>query len=179
VIALLVVTLFVVGGVVGFAASALFTTRPCDGAGFVSERYGYCVDTPNGWVASPADQEETGLDAFRRSDAATVVMVQAVRLGEGDDLDAFVRQLRTRDEQAGYAVGKAGTGELAGQATREWQVTVSTDTGDVIVREIATVREGTGWYVQVGDVAPTDGGDASTLTESPEIQALLDSWRFA
>jgi hypothetical protein len=145
----------------------------CLGAAFVSEAFGYCVDPPAGWVASQGADEPTGVDAFRIASAPTVVFVEAVELSEGQELDAFVAELRARSEAQGYAPGPQSFGTLAGEPTVQWEIRVSSPEGDTVVREIAVVRDDIGWRLQVADSADR------WPTSAREIEALLDSWRFA
>jgi len=146
---------------------------PCLGAAFVSDAFGYCVDPPEGWVASQGAAEPTGADAFRIGSAPTVIFVEAVELTDEQGLDAFVADLRARNEAAGYSPGAPSFGTLAGEPMTQWEMRVSSPEGETVVREIAVVRGGFGWRLQVADSVER------WPTSSREINALLDSWRFA
>jgi hypothetical protein len=165
--------LFAVGALGGFGVATLLERGPCEGASFVSTAYGYCVDTPEGWDASPAADEPSGVDAFRDTDAATVVYVEAVRLPEaGAALADFADSVRVDDSLSGLALTEIESGVLAETPSLEWDVVTSAD--GVVMREIVTIRGGVGWRLQIAD--PGAGIEDASLAEARE---LLGSWRFA
>lgn len=164
--------LFAVGAVVGFGGAVLLERGPCEGASFVSVAYGYCVDTPTGWESSPAADEPSGVDAFRDTDGATVVYVEAVRVPGDQDLDAFATSTRVQDSLNGYAVTDPVLGTLGGAPSLEWDAVTGDGDAKVVVREIVALRGGVAWRLQIADSADTAD------PELAEARALLDSWRF-
>ncbi len=163
--------LLAVGVTAGFVVEMLLGSGPCHEATFESAAFGYCVDTPEGWLVSPASEEEAGADVFRNQDGATVVVVKAVE-HESGSLEAFADSIRKSDSLAGFALGEVEGGNLAGSPTLEWDVRVSTEVSEVLMREIVVIREGKAFRLQIADEegAPPDGVDEATR--------LVDSWRF-
>jgi hypothetical protein len=172
-VAVVLAALFAVGALVGFGVAVLLQRGPCEGASFVSEAYGYCVDTPAGWEASAAADEPSGVDAFRDTDAATIVYVEAVRLAEGDDLESFATTMRVKDSLNGYAVTDPVTGSLGEAPSLEWDAVTSTGDVQIVVRVIVAIRHGVAWRLQIADA------DAPPEPDLSEARELLDSWRFA
>jgi hypothetical protein len=165
--------LFAVGAAVGFGGAMLLERGPCEGASFVSEAYGYCVDTPAGWESSSAADEPSGVDAFRDTAGATVVYVEAVRLAEGDDLHAFATSMRVSASMNGFAVTDPVPGTLGGAPSLEWDAVSSQDDLRIVVREIVSIRGGVAWRLQIADGATPEAPDLDAARE------LLDTWRFA
>jgi hypothetical protein len=166
------VTLFSIGAAAGFVGAGVFRGRPCEGATFVSEAFGYCVDPPNGWLASSAKEELSGVDAFRDGDGSTVIYVEAVRLGGGVDLDAFASRMRALDADAGHELSDARAFELGGVPALGWDVRLEGPTGPMVVREIVTVAGAAGWRLQWAHPGLDPAADE-------EARSLLQSWRFS
>lgn len=172
-VAVVLVALFAVGAVAGFGGAVLLTRGPCEGASFVSAAYGYCVDTPTGWESSAAADEPSGVDAFRDTDGATVVYVEAVRVAEGDTLDGFATAMRVQDSLKGFAVTDPSPGTLGGAPSLEWDAVTGEGDATIVVREIVAIRGNVAWRLQIADAGSTADPDLS------EARALLDTWRFA
>jgi hypothetical protein len=170
-LSVLVVGLLVVGVVSGFGIAVLLDRGPCHGAGFVSS-FGYCVEPPVGWEASPASEEASGTDVFRKQDGATVVSVVA-QSSEDATLRDFAEQVRQLESLQGFALGDAARGNLDGSPTLEWDVRISTEGRETLVREIVVLREGTAWLVRIAD------GEGAPPSGVQEAGRLVDSWRFA
>ncbi|MGZ8571338.1 MAG: hypothetical protein ACXWW5_03840 [Actinomycetota bacterium] len=169
--ALVLAGLLAVGVTAGFVTAMLLECGPCHEAAFVSASFDYCVETPAGWLASPASEVEAGVDVFRKQDAATVVVVEAVT-HDGGSLDAFADSIREGDSLAGYALGEIRSGSLAGSPALEWDVRVSSEDAEILVREIVVIRDGKAWRLRIADEegAPPDGVEEATR--------LVDSLRF-
>lgn len=164
--------LFAVGALAGFGGAVLLQRGPCEGASFVSDAYGYCVDTPSGWESSPAAEEPSGVDAFRETDGAAVVYVEAVRLPQDQDLDAFATSMRVQDSLNGYAVTDPVPGTLGGAPSLEWDAITGEGDVKIVVREIVSIRDGVAWRLQIADA------EATATPDLAEAQELLDTWRF-
>lgn len=167
------VVLFLVGSVIGGLGIWLLTPRPCDDAGFVSERFGYCVDTPQGWVASQAADEPSGSDAFRGETTAGVVWIEAFDLRSGEDLTGFAERVRGLDAAQGFDLSDPSPGIVGEVEASEWEVVVSSPSGDTFVREIVVVQGDVGWRLQIA--YPAEGDDS----DGDDVESLLNSWRFA
>jgi hypothetical protein len=171
-IAVVLVALFAVGAVAGFGGAMLLDRGPCEGASFVSDAYGYCLDAPEGWDTSAAAEEPSGVDAFRHGDGGTVVYVEATRLAEGQDLQAFADSMRVKDSMKGFAVTDPVTGTLGGAPSLEWDAVSSQAGVRIVVREIVSIRDGVAWRLQIAD---------SDTPEAPDVDGareLLATWRF-
>jgi len=171
-LAALLIGLLVVGVASGFGVAMLLGRGPCHGAGFVSDSFAYCVEPPDGWVASPASEGERGTDVFRSQDGTTEIAVVAVA-SENATLQTFAEGLREAASLQGYALGDAVRGSLDGSPTLEWDTRVSLEAREIVIREIVVIREGVAWRLQVADV---EGTSADGVEEAAR---LLDSWRFA
>lgn len=165
--------LFVVGAAGGFGVASLLQGGPCDDATFVSVAYGYCVTVPAGWEPSHAAEEPSGVDAFRDTDAPTVVYIEAIRLPEGDGLQEFAKAMRVQDSLNGFAVTDPEPGTLGEARSLEWDARGPFAGDDVVVREIVAIRGGIGWRLQIA------GADVGGEPDLAEARVMLDSWAFA
>jgi len=172
VVVALVVGALVVGVGSGFGIAAFLDRGPCHGAGFVSASFDYCVEPPAGWVASPASEEESGKDMFRKQDGATVVAVVAAS-SEDETLQGFADQVRQLESLQGSALGDAMQGSLDGSPTLEWDARISSQDQETLIREIVVLREGRVWLVQIAD------GEGEPPVGVQEAGQLVASWRFA
>lgn len=177
-IAVVLAVLFAAGALVGVAGVAYLgrgsdPPEPCSDAGFVSAAFAYCLDPPFDWESSPADEEPSGVDAHRAGLDDTVVYVEAVRLEEGQDLDAFATSMRANDTMNGYAVTDPVQGTLGGVPSLEWDAVRPVAGDRIVVREIVAVRGDVAWRLQVTDTGSTG---APSLYE---VRQMLDTWRFA
>ena len=98
--------LIVLGVVLGAAAvvGAFFVLRPdpCGDTNFESENFGYCLLVPDGWEAGPAQfGADVTLDQFAPPTGSATVVVEAVDLETGAELDQWSEFVRQRDEDAG------------------------------------------------------------------------------
>lgn len=164
------VALLVAGGVVGFL---LFRPDPCRGADFVSDRFGYCVVTPEGWVAGEARIGDVQLDQFQVPSRATTVFVEAVDLAEGTDLAAFGELVRRRDEEAGLLPGPVRETRLDGVDAQQWDVELATGEGEFVMREVVAVRGEVGYRITLNASAE------DFPVHAEDLRRMLASWRFA
>jgi hypothetical protein len=165
--------LFVVGAAGGFGVASLLQEGPCDAATFVSVAYGYCVMVPVGWEPSHAADEPSGVDAFRDTDAPTVIYIEAVRLPEGEALHGFAQAMRVKDSLAGFAVTDPEPGTLGEARSLEWDAVGPVAGADAIVREIVAIRNGIGWRLQIA------GAEEDGEQDLSEARQMLESWAFA
>ena len=72
---------------------------------------------------------------------------------------AFADSIREGDSLAGYALGEVRPGSLAGSPALEWDVRVSSEDAEILVREIVVIRDGKAWRLRIADEegAPSDG----------------------
>ncbi len=160
--------------ILGVGAYLLLRPDPCRGTNFTSPSFGYCLTVPEGWTAQPAQfGASTTLDQFAPPKEAATVIVEAVDLQQGTDLESFAGFVRQKDTDAGLTPGAPTETSVDGVAAQRWDVSVTSDTGiDYRMREVVVVRDEVGWRIALNDTA--DGFDVS----APTFQQMLDSWRF-
>ncbi len=156
----------------GALAGWLLRPDPCRGATFVSEQFGYCVVTPEGWVASQAQVGDVQLDQFQVPSESATVFVEAVDLTADMGLEDFGELVRQKDEDAGLVPGPVRETRLGGVPAQQWDVTVSSGGGIFKVREVVAVRDEVGWRITLNDTS--DGFEA----HADDLRRMLDSWRF-
>ena len=150
----------------------LSTPVPCAEASFVSERFAYCVTTPEGWASAEATEDDA--DRFLLPTAAASVQVQAVELEGGEDTGAFVERVRGLLVDAGYELGDTATVTIDGVQATWWDAVTRSPLGDETrLRDVVMVREGIAWRVQFAD----DGEGFEEHVAA--FDALMRSWRFA
>lgn len=160
--------------VIAVGAFVLLRPDPCDGTNFSSEAFGYCLTVPDGWTAEPARfGAETTLDQFAPPEQAATVIVEAVDLEDGVELEAWAAYVRQQDEDAGLTPGPAGETEVDGVAAQSWDVDVTSDAGtEYRMREVVVVKDDVGWRVALNDTE--DAFDVSAAT----FARMIESWRF-
>jgi len=165
--------------VVVFAAAALgsyslFRRDPCEGTNFVSEAFGYCLTVPEGWAAEPARfGADVTLDQFAPPTDSATVIVDAVDLKDGAQLEGWADFVRQKDEGAGLTPGPASEATVDGAAAQQWDVSVTSKNGsDYRMREVVVVQNDIGWRITLNDLASSF--DVSTAT----LEQMLESWRF-
>lgn len=170
-LALLGVLLAVTAGV---AAFVLLRPDPCNDTNFESENFGYCLVVPQGWEAGPAQfGENVTLDQFAPPTGSATVVVEAVDLETGAELEQWSEFVRQRDEGAGLTPGPASEATLDGTEALQWDVSVASDAGDTfLMREVVAVKGDIGWRVTLNDVQ--EGFDTSAVV----FRTMLESWRF-
>jgi hypothetical protein len=168
----------IIGGLVAVVAAVgtflLLRPDPCSDTNFTSEAFGYCLNVPDGWTAEPAlFGADVTLDQFAPPTASTTVVVEAVDLQQGADLEQWAAFVRQQDTDAGLTPGPASEAVLDGVAAQQWDVTVTSDTGtDYRMREVVVVRDEVGWRITLNDLE--DRFDVSAAS----FEAMLESWRF-
>ena len=166
-------------GIVVCAAAAyggytLFRRDPCEGTNFASEAFGYCLTVPEGWTAEPARfGADVTLDQFSPPTDSATVIVDAVDLEDGAQLEGWADFVREKDEGAGLTPGPASEATIDGVAAQRWDVSVTSENGtDYQMREVVVMRDGIGWRVTLNDLASSFDVSSATL------ERMLDSWRF-
>lgn len=143
----------------------------CEGD-FESTRFGYCARTPAGWIAAPAEGEDTALDRFLLQDGAATITVTAVPLERGQDLARFEQFVRGWDEDAGGRTTDSSGLEVDGVDAIRFDVILEGPDGVVRSTEVLFVRDDIAWRVTLADQQV--GFEAS----SRRLDELLESWRF-
>jgi len=149
--------------------------NPCREATFTSERFGYCVQPPDGWLAGAARIGSAQIDQFQPPTETTTVFIEAIDLAEGTDLHAFSEIVRQRDEDAGLVPGPViqREGPLDGQPALQWDVVVDPEDGAIYqMREVVTVLEEIGWRITIS------GSEDDFDQYLTSFDLMLDSWRF-
>lgn len=161
---------------IGVGAFALVTWvgggASCEGTDFESDRFGYCVRTPAGWVAVPSADADPPLDRFMVQDGPGTITVVAVELSQGQDLARFEQFVRGYVEDAGATTGPSSTFEVDGVEAVGFDVTLEGPDGVVRSREVLFAREGVAWRVTLADE------DLGFEASERQLEELLASWRF-
>jgi hypothetical protein len=160
--------------VIGGAAFLMFKPNPCKGTNFTSDNFGYCISVPEGWIAQPARFGSSAtLDQFAPARATATVIVDAADLTDEAELEQWAAYVRQKDQDAGLIPGPATDLTLDGVDARQWDVSVTSDSGDeYTMREVVVVRDSVGWRVTLSDLSDGFASSAGTL------QLMLESWRF-
>ncbi len=167
----------IVGGLIAaiVAGGVLWLVRPdpCAGTNFESENFGYCVLVPEGWEAGPARfGAEVTLDQFAPPAESATVVVEAVDLESGTELEEWSEFVRQRDEEAGLTPGPASSASLDGAKALQWDLTVEAEGRTFRMREVVAVRADVGWRVTLNDAS--DGFP----TTAAVFEDMLESWQF-
>jgi hypothetical protein len=152
-----------------------FRPDPCQGTNFESDNFGYCLVVPDGWEAGPAQfGADVTLDQFAPPTGSATVVVEAVDLETGTELEQWSDFVRQRDEDAGLTPGPASESDLDGTDALQWDVSVASEGGDTfLMREVVTVKGDVGWRVTLNDLQ--DGFDTSAVV----FNDMLESWEFS
>lgn len=168
----------VLGTVIATTAAAgaflLLRPDPCRERTFVSPAFGYCVDTPEGWTASPARFGSVSLDQFAADDADGTIVVEAIDLPSESSLPDLVEAIRALDAEAGLSTGGATPADVAGVAALTWDATgEATDGTSYRTREVVVIVGEVAWRISLNE---TEAGfeDAARALED-----LLATWRFS
>lgn len=165
---------FVLLVVAGFGAWRLLRPDPCRGTNFTSDAFGYCLMIPEGWDAGTAQVGTVSLDQFSLPTESTTVLVEAVDLADDTGLQQFGEFVRRRDGQAGLSAGPVRETLLDGIEAQQWDITHTSQTGDVFkLREVVVVNGEVGWRITLND--SMDGFDGHVKA----FQRMLDSWQFS
>jgi hypothetical protein len=162
--------------VVAVGATALFGWARADSAcgegDFISSRFGYCVRTPPGWEAAPAEGDDT-LDRFLLRNGAATITVTAVSLEKGQDLARFEQFVRGYVDGSGAVSGDSSPVEVDGVEGVAFEATLQGLEGTTRSREVLFAREGIAWRVTLAD------DEASFEASAARLDQLLSSWRFS
>jgi len=147
---------------------------PCREATFTSERFGYCLQHPEGWLAGAARIGSAQIDQFQPPTETATVFVEAIDLAEDTDLTAFSEIVRQRDEDAGLAPGPVIERKpLDGQPALQWDVVVDPEDGATYqMREVVTVLGEIGWRITLS------GSEEDFDQYVTSFDLMLASWRF-
>lgn len=162
------------GVTVGVAAFVMLRPDPCNDTNFESENFGYCLVVPEGWEAGPAQfGESVTLDQFAPPTGSATVVVEAVDLETGTELEQWSEFVRRRDEEAGLTAGPASEARLDGTEALQWDVSVGSEGGETfLMREVVAVKGDVGWRVTLNDLQ--EGFDTSAVV----FRTMLESWQF-
>ncbi len=171
----LLILAILAGAAAGVSAFFVLRPDPCQGTNFESENFGYCLVVPEGWEAGPAlFGADVTLDQFAPPTGSATVVVEAVDLETGTELEQWSNFVRQRDEDAGLTPGPASEADLDGTDALQWDVSVASDGGETfLMREVVTVKGNVGWRVTLNDLQ--DGFDTSAVV----FDDMLESWQFA
>ncbi|HJS26826.1 MAG TPA: hypothetical protein VJ913_06855 [Actinomycetota bacterium] len=159
----------------GVSAFLAFRPDPCQETNFESDNFGYCLIVPEGWEAGPAQfGADVTLDQFAPPTGSATVVVEAVDLESGTELDQWSEFVRQRDEDAGLTPGPASEADLDGADALQWDVSVASEGGQTfLMREVVTIKGNVGWRVTLNDLQ--DGFDTSAVV----FNDMLESWHFS
>ena len=159
--------------VAAVGAYLLFRPDPCEGTNFASENFGYCVLVPQGWEAGLARfGEAVTLDQFAPPTDSATVVVEAVDLELGTELEAWSEFVRERDEEAGLVPGPSSETSLDGVDALQWDVTVETEEETFRMREVVAVRDDIGWRITLNDLSDRFATTAAVFED------MLATWQF-
>lgn len=161
------------------AAILVATERPeqgCEPGEFSSQRFGYCLALPDGWMGLAAGKgsrfEVASADLIQAADAPASILISASPIEEGQ-LDAFVEQVRQRDTEAGaFSQGTTMEGEVAGGPASIFDALAPRGPTPMQIRETLFVRNGFVWRIQLTSVDRTFDADTR------ELERILETWRF-
>lgn len=153
-------------GVIGLA---LTRPVPCSDRSFLSDRYGYCVNAPDGWDEAGEGSQS---DRFVLSGGAATVAVTASRVDASTDTAAYLERIRSLDEAAGFAIGETKTTGVDGESAAYFDAAGNSADASFAVREVVIVHEGVAWRITFSDVR--DEFDEHFRA----FGSFLDSWQF-
>jgi hypothetical protein len=170
-----ILLLLVVAGAGAGVVAALAQPDICDGTTFRSDRFGYCLVVPDGWEADgEGTLGEIPADRIQMPGDIATVYVQAVSIGEGQNLQDFADSIRSLDEQAGYRLEAITETTVAGVPALRWDFVTGVKGGvQLKMRELVFVDGSNGWRMQMAEGKPSFDETAAT------VDAMLDTWVFA
>jgi len=166
-----VVGLLLVAALFGVAAAVwvwLAAPSVCEGRDVRSDRFGYCLAAPEGWLVAEVSDQAT--DQLFRPDAATTVTIQAVRTSA--DLESFASIVREGQSDEELDPGAVTGITVDGVAALMWDARLRAERTPITARTVVFVSGGVGWRVQLADTAGAFDEHAA------ELDAILGSWRF-
>lgn len=148
----------------------LTTPAACAGADLSSERFGYCIAVPRGWLVADITGEALPTDQLFKPRGDATVTIQAVETARG--LSAFTEDLRRLQQQAGLEPAEARATRVDGVPARLWDAAVESGPQVIRTRTVVFERDGVAWQVQLADVDEAFDEDVGDLSR------ILDSWQF-
>lgn len=148
----------------------LTTPAPCAGADLSSERFGYCIAVPRGWLVARVTGEALPADQLFKPDGDATVTIQAVETARG--LDAFAEDLRRLQRDAGLEPAETRSIRVNGVSARQWDAAVVSGPQAIRTRTVVFERDGVAWQVQFADAEEAFDQDVGDLSR------ILESWRF-
>jgi hypothetical protein len=159
-------------GALGFWAYSTFRPDPCDGRDFTSERYGYCLNVPEGWQAGAAQVGTFAADQISLPTESTTVLINAIDLPTDTELDEFVHVLRVRLQMQGVEPGPIRDDVIDGFPARSWDVEVVTAGEPLVARYVITLRDDVGWQISLSDT------QERLIFHESAFRSMLSSWKF-
>lgn len=149
-----------------------WASRPalCDDANIRSERFGYCITAPSGWLLAERVGEELAADQLYRPGGDTTLMIQAVETGR--DLPSFADDVRRLQTDNGLNAGEMRMLTVAGVDALQWDATLGSS-GAVRARTVVFERDGIAWRLQFADSAKAFDAHVGDLAR------MLRSWQFS
>jgi hypothetical protein len=168
----LLAVLVAVAALVAIGVTGIVLTRPvpCADRSFLSERYGYCADTPDGW---DEEQAESQADRFLLAGGAATVAVTATRVDASTDTPSYADRIRSLDESAGFEIGETKTTDVDGQEAIYFDAGGNATDVSFAVREVVIVRQGVAWRITFSDVREEFDEHFRAFG------SFLDSWQFS
>jgi hypothetical protein len=160
-----------IAGIVAMVLVGIAVTRPvpCSDRDFLSDRFGYCATTPQGW--DEGDQTATA-DRFVLGGSAATFEVTATRVDDSTDTSSYVEEIRSLDEGAGFAVGDVKHTEIDGEPAAYFDAGGASADDDFAVREVVVVRDGVAWRITFTDLREGFDEHFGALGD------FLKSWQF-
>jgi hypothetical protein len=140
----------------------------CEGRDVRSDRFGYCLTAPDGWLVAEVPDQDT--DQLFRPDGATTVTIQAVRTSA--DLGSFASIVREGQSDDELDPGEASAVTVDGVDGLMWEAELPAERSPIRARTVVFVSGGVGWRVQFADTPDAFDEHVS------ELDAILGSWRF-
>jgi hypothetical protein len=166
-----VVGLLLVAALVGAVVAVwswLAQPAICEDRNVRSDRFGYCLEAPEGWRVADVPDQDT--DQLFRPDGGTTLTIQAVRTPA--DLETFASVVRESQSDDELRPGAVTMTTVGGVSALTWDAELRAERAPVLARTVVFVSDGVGWRVQVADGARSFG------EHEAELRAILRSWRF-
>ena len=159
--------------VVGVALISWVGDAPadCEPGTFASARFGYCTRVPSGWVATAASSGDAA-DLFAQPSAAGSILVTAVPVSAGQDLERFADYVRKLDTDAGAILEPSQPAKVAGIDAVTFDLAVGAQDDATRSREVVFVQDGYAWRVQLAD------GSSSFEESGRSLDEMLAAWVF-
>ncbi len=166
-----VALLLLVGG--GFWLWSSMRPDPCEGK-FSSVLFSYCTQIPAGWEGGSQLAGTENMDRFvpTEFDAATSVTVDEL-VDPAAATPSYAQQFRNNQIADGLDPGRAQTVVIDGEQAIGWDVTVTTETEEVLqLRDVLLVREDGAWHIRLLSA------EADYQAARLAFEDLLANWRW-